>query len=54
LPGSARGVLPFKGDAIEVLWTEVDKDDEWFTVEVILPDVAWISYRPGKRSASGI
>jgi hypothetical protein len=37
-------VLPVKGDVIEALWTdsglwtEDDKDDEWFTVDVLLPD----------------
>jgi hypothetical protein len=56
VPGSAQGVLPVKGDIIETLWTEDNKDGEcgngslwkfyWAT---------WVSYRPGKRSAaSGI
>jgi hypothetical protein len=54
VPGSARGVLPVKGDIIETLWrTEDDKDEECPAVEVPYCP-ACISYRPGKRSASGI
>ena len=49
--GSApsRGVLPVKGDIIEALWTEDDKDDEWFTVEVLLPDAHQLLARKEKR-----
>jgi hypothetical protein len=49
--GSApsRGVLPVKGDIIEALWTEDNKDDEWFAVEVLLGDVGQLQARAEKR-----
>jgi hypothetical protein len=38
---SARGVLPVKGDAIEVQWTEHDGDyGTWFPAEVLQPGVS--------------
>jgi hypothetical protein len=49
VPGSARGDLPVKGDIIETLWTEDDKDDEWFTVVVLLGDVGQLQARKEKR-----
>jgi hypothetical protein len=49
VPGSVQGVLPVKGDIIETLWTEDDKDDEWFAVEVLLGDVGQLQARKEKR-----
>ena len=46
MPGSARGVLPVKGDIIETLWrTEDDKDEEWPAVEVLLPSAYQLQAR---------
>jgi hypothetical protein len=41
--------LSKKGDIIEALWTEDDKDDEWFTVEVLLPNAYQLQARKEKR-----
>jgi hypothetical protein len=48
VPGSAQGVLPVKGDIIQALWTEDGKDDEWFTVEVLLSDAHQLQARKEK------
>jgi hypothetical protein len=53
LTGSARGALPDKGDIIEALWTEDDKD-EWLTVEVLLTDVPQLQATGQERAARAV
>jgi hypothetical protein len=48
--GSARGVLPAKGDTIETQWTGDDEDcGNWFTAVVLLPDVPQLQARQEGR-----